>query len=485
MISMPFALLALALGFSLINGLTRAPLRSIWPWATVASLGLAVGSLWAINSWEYPAYALLMLGLIGASAWMLRGGLKSRVATAAILAVAALLVSYAAFLPFHSATETFGTGIEASLWRTPLTNYLLIHALPLLAAVGLLAAALPRALRPLVRRMKYRSRLPAIQQWFVVAFALGILLASYFLVSGFLTAGLLTLLLALTVWALAATLVSDGDEPLRRSDTMALSLLGMALAIGIGVDFIRVEGDIARMNTLFKYYLVAWLLFSTSGAYGFWRGWTALSGGDIPSRRKLRWFALSIVGLVALGVLVYPALATPVRIADRLNSTPLTLDGETWMPRAEYHPPDWCADKPGDPIDLQWDHDAIRWLQDHAVGTPVVLEAHGSQYCWNSRFSQYTGLPTVIGWPWHQTQQRNDSDAVRQRGKDVATIYNTRSQRTALGLLKDYEVAYIVVGDLEHLYYLPDGIAKFDLMVRGGTLDLAYANAGTKIYEVK
>ncbi len=484
MMSMPFALLALAVGFSLISGLTRPSLRRLWPWATVASLGLAVGSLWAINSWEYPAYALLMLGLIGASAWMLPGGLKSRAATAAMLGATALLVSYAAFLPFHSATETFGTGIEPSRWRTPLVNYLLIHALPLLAAAALLAATLPRAWRPLVRRMKYRARVPAIHQWFLVAAALGLVLASYFLVSGFLTAGLLTVLLALTGWAVTATLVSDSDEPLRRSDTMALSLLGMALAIGIGVDFIRVEGDIARMNTLFKYYLVAWLLFSTSGAYGFWRGWTALSGGGIPSGRKLRWFALSIVGLVALGVLVYPALATPVRIADRFNPTPLILDGETWMPHAEYHPPDWCADQPGDLIDLQWDHDAIRWLQDNTVGTPVILEAHGSQYCWNSRFSQYTGLPTVIGWPWHQTQQRNDGDAVRGRANDVSTIYNTRSQSAALKLLERYGVTYIIVGELERLYYLPDGIAKFDPMVAAGDLALDYGNDRTRVYRV-
>ena len=47
-----------------------------------------------------------------------------------------------------------------------------------------------------------------------------------------------------------------------------LSMLAVALAIGIGVDFIRVEGDIARMNTVFKYYLAAWLLFGVSGAYG-------------------------------------------------------------------------------------------------------------------------------------------------------------------------------------------------------------------------
>ena len=485
MMSMPFALLVLALGFSLLSGLARPSLRSLWPWVSAASLGLAVGSLWAINSWEYPAYALLMLGLVLTSAWFLPGTLKSRIAVAAFLGGAALLVSYVAFLPFHSATETFGTGIEPTRWRTPLINYLLIHALPLLAAVALLGATLPRAWRPLSRRIKYRTRVPANHQWLMVATALGIALATYLCAAGFLTAGLLTVMLALCGWALAATLVSDAGNPTRLPDVMALSILAIALAIGIGVDFIRVEGDIARMNTLFKYYLVAWLLFAVSGGYGVWRGWTALRQDATRTRRWLGWASAAVVGLVAAGVLVYPALATPVRIADRFNPNPLTLDGESWMPHAQYHPPDWCAEKPGNPIDLQWDHDAIRWLQDNAVGTPVILEAHGSQYCWNSRFSQYTGLPTVIGWPWHQTQQRNDGDAVRKRAKDVATIYNTRSQDTALKLLDDYGVTYIVVGDLERVYYLADGIAKFDLMVAGGTLDLAYANHGTKIYRVK
>ena len=104
-----------------------------------------------------------------------------------------------------------------------------------------------------------------------------------------------------------------------------------------------------------------------------------------------------------------------------------------------------------------------------------MLEAHGHQYCWNSRVSQYTGLPTVIGWPWHQTQQRNDPGGVRRRANDVATIYNTRSHDTARDLLDKYGVTYVIVGDLERLYYLPDGIAKFDAMVSEGSLSLAYA----------
>ena len=114
----------------------------------------------------------------------------------------------------------------------------------------------------------------------------------------------------------------------------------------------------------------------------------------------------------------------------------------------------------------------------------MILEAHGDQYRWNGRMSVYTGLPTVIGWPWHQTQQRNDWDLIQRRARDVSTIYNTLSKRAALELIEQYGVRYIVVGDLERIYYLPHGIEKFEKMVEDGTLELAYANDRTTIYRV-
>ena len=185
----------------------------------------------------------------------------------------------------------------------------------------------------------------------------------------------------------------------------------------------------------------------------------------------------ALAGAVALGVMIYPALATPVRIQDRFHSTPLTLDGAAWMSDAVH----WERDEP---IEMRWDADAIRWLQDNVSGTPVVLEAHGDQYRWNGRMSVYTGLPTVIGWPWHQTQQRNDWDLIRRRARDVSTIYNTLSKKEAMDLIGQYRVRYIVVGDLERIYYLPDGIEKFEQMVEAGGLELAYANDRTTIYRV-
>ena len=483
MMSMPFAVLTLALGFAMLSGLRNYGLRSPWPWLAASVLGVAVGSLWAINSWEYPAYALLMLGCVAGGAWMMPGSLKTRLTVAGCLGILALVVSYAAFQPFHAATETFGTGIEPTRWRTPLSNYLLIHALPLLASIALLYATLPQSFTPLLARCRHGARLPRMYQWLLAAAGLGVIFAGYFWAAGYVTAAFLTILLTLTGWALA-TAMASAEYPSRRSDVMALTMLALALAISIGVDFVRVEGDIARMNTLFKYYLVAWLLLSAAGAYGFWRGWTATAAAGSLVKLKLRWAAAGLVALVAAGVLVYPALAIPVRIADRFNPMPLTLDGAAWMPRAEYHPPDWCSGSAAVPIALRWDYDAIRWLQQNVSGTPVTLEGHGSQYCWNTRVSQYTGLPTIIGWPWHQQQQRGDGGIVRQRAADVATIYNTLSQERAEHLLAEYRVAHIVVGDLERSYYDAGGIDKFDAMAADGTLTLAYSNEGTRIYRV-
>ncbi len=484
MMTMPFAVLSLALGFALIAGLSRVSLRALWPWVVVVMLALAVGGLWAINSWEYPAYALLMLGCVVGAAWIMPGQIRMRLAVAAGLGLLTLVVSYLAFQPFHASNETFGTGIEPTRWRTPVSNYLLIHALPLLAAVCLLSATLPRAIAPVLARVKRRRPIEARDQWLLVGATLGLLLACYFWAAGFITVGFLIIALTLTAWALLASLAAE-DYPERRPDVMALAMLAMALAIGIGVDLIRVEGDIARMNTLFKYYLVAWLLFAASGAYGLWRGWTAADSVGGFVRNTLRWMVAGVVLAIFAGTLVYPALATPVRIADRFNPLPPTLDGEVWMPAAVYHPPDWCSTNPLEPMELKWDYEAIRWLQDNVSGTPVVLEGHGTQYCWNTRISQYTGLPTVLGWPWHQQQQRGDGEIVRRRARDVETMYSTPSHDRALELLDQYSVTYIVVGALERGYYGERGIAKFDAMVEDGSLTLAYANDGTRVYRVR
>ena len=476
MMTMPFALLALALGFAALIGVSRTGPKSIWTWTCVALMGLAVGSLWTINSWEYPAYALLMVGFAASAAWLMPGELKARLALGNCVGIGG---RGGQLRRFPAVSQR-----DRDLWHRHRADSLAhsfdqLPADPRAAAIGGIGAAFGHAAEssaPLLARIRGAPRVPAAHQWLLLAALAGIALAGYFWAAGFLTAGALMALLTLTCWSLAAALF-DGQGSATRSDVAALGMLAVALAIGIGVDFVRVEGDIARMNTVFKYYLVAWLLFGVAGAYGFWRGWTAWRTRPGAFSRAVRASFFALAGVVAVGVMVYPVLATPVRIQDRFHSTPLTLDGAAWMPDAVHYERD-------EPIEMRWDADAIRWLQDNVPGSPVILEAHGDQYRWNGRMSVYTGLPTVIGWPWHQTQQRNDWDLIQHRARDVSAIYNTLSKNAALDLIDQYGVRYIVVGDLERIYYLPHGIEKFDAMVDDGTLELAYSNGKTTVYRV-
>ena len=95
---------------------------------------------------------------------------------------------------------------------------------------------------------------------------------------------------------------------------------------------------------------------------------------------------------------------------------------------------------------LEADFEGIRWLRENVPGSPVVLEGHTPTY-WGSRISVYTGLPTVVGWKWHQEQQRWDyRHQVGLRIEDVDRLYSTAGRQEALSLLRKYEVRYIYVG---------------------------------------
>ena len=58
----------------------------------------------------------------------------------------------------------------------------------------------------------------------------------------------------------------------------ALLLALTAFCIVIGVDIYRIEGDIERMNTVFKFYLQVWVLLALASAYMLWLLWHGRSG---------------------------------------------------------------------------------------------------------------------------------------------------------------------------------------------------------------
>ena len=166
---------------------------------------------------------------------------------------------------------------------------------------------------------------------------------------------------------------------------------------------------------------------------------------------------MSVLVLLIACSLIYTVMGTKVRLSDRFNITPLTLDGTAFMENAAHV-------EDGQTFGLGPDLEAIRWLQDNVEGSPVILEAHNEQYHWSARIANYTGLPTVLGWPWHQIQQRLDyREEIPRRAADVAEIYNTTQMTRAEELLRRYDVAYVVVGELERIYYGKQGLSKFPI----------------------
>jgi uncharacterized membrane protein len=237
-----------------------------------------------------------------------------------------------------------------------------------------------------------------------------------------------------------------------------------------------------------------WILLGISAAVALgwladrlqhWRGWGA-------------WVWRGFMGLLVLASFFYVWTATPNKMSDRWPQLQgPSLNGNDYMLVAEYGIP---------PYKLKWDHEAIQWLQDNVQGTPVVAEAGSGLlnvplYQWGSRVSINTGLPTIIGWDWHQTQQRSilPGGVIMRRLQDVATLYRTEDPTVAQEVLNRYNVKYVVVGPLERATYLPEGttpdvlldpaytppgLPKFDQMVAEGSLKVVFQNEGTKIYEV-
>ena len=509
LISLPFQVTAVGLAVNLALS-AQQPLRMLRRGPAIGAMALVVGSLAAINTWDVPAYAVLGLAAIGITVFAARrGAVGPTTLGAALLWGAAFWAAlYLLFLPFHENYDAPFAGMRLSQWRTVLWHYLGIHGVLFFVAGTWLAVETYRRLvagprlspgpgaapaeslgsgRPLAaRRLLLLLGLaaaglaglacmvwvttPALHQWTTVA-----LLAPFVLAAS---------VLALW-WAARRTLP---EAPLQM---LLLTMAVLALGVGVGVDFVTAEIDIDRMNTVFKFYLNAWVLYSIVAGAGLWQLWVsgALRIRGVGRVRFVRgaWLALLIVLVAASSV--FPILGTRARIADRFDTgLPLTLDGTAYQQTVEYHDPgpNGRGEDPNARYRLADDAEALAFIREHIDGTPVFLEAVTNQYRWTPRVAKYTGLPVVFGWHWHQVQQRGyggrEPHAVDRRLADVREMFRTSDLQRFGELLAKYEVEYIYVGPTERLYF-PQGVGKFERLA-GTTLDVAYSNSTVTIYRV-
>jgi YYY domain-containing protein len=515
MMALPYTLLALGLALNLIRATQQRNLSNELPWwrnpveiGTLGLVGLTIGALWPMNTWDFPTYSALTIAALVCVEYARRG----RIDIAGLWAVSwrtlfIVVIGRLLFLPFHQnyASAYFG----AELWkgsRTPLWAYLLIHGFFLFILTSYLVVellkgqghnALVRWLQLQLRRFRRRARMQRLVNALVHPASSFRLLLDFsqlmfaVIVVTFVINQVLGLFLALTFLS-AMLLFSTRPDPLRQ---FTLCMIGLGLVFTALVEVVVLKGDISRMNTVFKFYLQVWVLWAVASAAVL--PWLAEKLRATPRQRTASlaepaqvqkpapgpsirlaqswWWAF---GLLLAACFLYPMTATPQRIRDRFeNSASTTIDGTAYMETSVYY-------DEGRPVPLNWDQQAVDWLKQHVIGIPTILEANTPLYRWGSRISIYTGLPTVIGWDWHQKQQRSilDGQIIDRRIEDVRTIYNSPDPVQAATLLSYYNVKYIYVGPLEQLYYDPNGLAKFDQP--SDLWSLIYQNDQVKIYQV-
>jgi YYY domain-containing protein len=484
-LAMPFALLVVSLALQLFfdAGNNRPPwpaLRLQWALAPTVRIlpaffllaATALGGLAFLNTWDFPLYVALAAAAYALGRISLAGERPAQAAKDFVwLGLGLGAAGGLLYLPFYLGFSSQAGGVlpnlinptrGAHLWvmfaplLLPILAFLLYLAriagrrsafwgalqtvaLLMLLLWGLaLALGMAITLVPQVASL-YLGSLAANNRAELLAAALGRRFASP---GGWITLlGLLTLALGV-LWSLAGRRSEQGaaqaeealpSRPLGGSIFAVLLILFGGLLV-LGPEFFYLRDLFGwRMNTIFKFYFQAWLVWSVAAAFG--------SVALLASLRRA-WktaFGLGLALLLAAS-LVYPLLSL-------------------WNKTNGFQPAEWTLDSTayfarGSPDEMA----AVRWLQSAPPG--VVAEAvpqGGGSYTEYARAATLSGLPGVLGWVGHENQWRGDNapQAIGTRQADLERLFCGRDWEETRAILEQYQIRYVFVGNLERAAYPP------------------------------
>jgi YYY domain-containing protein len=380
-------------------------------------VALSLGTMPPSNSWDvlvYAPFTLLILAVCLWRAWKARQGEEAHHTLAAIILVP--VASVALYLPYYF--QMAGSGINGVFPVTTPSDpvqFLLVHGI-FLAVIAVYAARSLRARPGIV--------LPAV--------GAGIVLAAL----GYPAAGIAAAILLL----LPAR--EDRDYP------WWLAATGLCLLILTEIIYLKDNfgATYYRMNTVFKFSFIAWMMLGTAslvfiGRFVNGRHW----GEGIPEKTT------RILTAVIVILLLIAPLVLQVNFAFRGG----TLDGLAFLDSAH----------PGDAAGLRY----LATLP----GDEVIVEAVKGDYEYYSRISAFSGIPTIIGWPFHEFMWRGQDSDVMGRVADVKAIYQDPDRRG--DLMRSYHATLLYVSDIEQGLYPA-------MNLTGGGLTPVYDAQGVTIY---
>ena len=224
-------------------------------------------------------------------------------------------------------------------------------------------------------------------------------------------------------------LETEISEPLkvvnRKSEIQFVLLILILGAILIIVpDFVYLRDKFGyRINTVFKFYYQAWMLWSLVAAFA-----------TSQLLQNLRGLA-NVAFRVVIGVVIFTGLLYPVfGLITKTNS---------------FNPPYGFSLDDFDRIIRENPEEAaaISFLRTAPDG--VIAEAIGDGYSAFARISAQTGMQTVLGWPGHEDQWRGSYAPQGTRRDDINRLYTTVRWEEAALIIEQYDIRYVYVGVLE------------------------------------
>ena len=410
---------------------------------------IALGGIAFLNTWDLPVYFALLTGAFVLRRVYKKGWDWNRLFEFLTLAIPLGILSLLLYTPFLLSFQSQAGGILPNIYFPTRGIYLWLMFGPLFIPIFLVFLWLLR------RRSKANWRWGAILSigLVLVLLVLSVLLG-YFIsrtdlgqqliasqgesnYSGLLFSALGhrlrfgVSLLTLTLILLLGFAFLIGLAPIKKSDNQAppgVSFVLLMIILGgvmvLAPEFVYLRDVFGtRMNTVFKFYYQAWMLWSIAGAFG-----TALI------LKKGSWVSGVLVILLVSSSLFYPLFAYAEKTNGFNPPQGFTLDAGAYM---EQFQPDEAA--------------AIDWLSEAEDGT--IAEAVGGQYSGYARVSTLSGQPAVLGWPGHEGQWRGGYEEVGSREPDIRTLYETPDWTIALEIIRRYDIRYIYIGSLERSTY--------------------------------
>lgn len=414
------------------------------------------------HTWDWPTSIALTAGGLAVGTLLDLAPWRSRLRTGAGHVALAAAVAVVLSAPYRRAGQVFDSGFVASPAHTRFGSFLLKYGLFGGVAAAALAVRAARGWRAGRRPAVLRS--PAG----LLGAAVALVGAAVLALDAVGPSGTVALALCVASLVAAGVALRAGDP----GATLAAGLVAAGAALAALPELVVVVNDLGRMNTVFKFGFTAQLLLVTGAA---------ASVGDLvgaaPSPRSRRaWLGAVAVALVP-GLLFWPS-ATEPRLAARFRPLPRTLDGRAWLDHGPIEV--GVADLP--PIDVTADEPMIDFLRARVRTGDTLVEDVGPSYSWVARLSVATGIPTVVGWQFHQVQQRRGyASKVDERVAAVAAFYRDPDQVRAWRFLAAYRPDYVAVGTVERALGTPEALDALD---RLPGLEPVYRVDGEIVYAV-